>query len=219
MITKYKGIIFDLDGTLFDSMFAWKSLPSMFLREKNIPAEENIDQKLNELSMQEGANYLIENYNLEMTVDEVLEGVIACMANFYKNDVTFKPFAREFLDYCKENGIKMCIATASDRKLIHPALKRLEIYDYFCDILTCRELDTTKREALIYEKSLEKLGTKKCETLVFEDALYAIKTAISADFHVVSIFDESFASDENEIIKLSKMHIKAYDELLKKDND
>jgi HAD superfamily hydrolase (TIGR01509 family) len=111
------------------------------------------------------------------------------IARAYKHEVLLKPGVFDFLSALKRNGIRMILATATDRHLMEPALHRNRIYGFFEEIFTCREVGEGKETPLIYHRALEFLGLTKDEVWVFEDAHYAVKTAGEAGFRVAAIAD------------------------------
>jgi len=122
------------------------------------------------------------------------------MCDFYKNDVKLKDGVVQVLELLNNRGVKMCIATATDRWLFEPALERFDLNKYFKCIFTCTEEKTSKANPDIYIRAADYLETEINETLVVEDALYAMKTAKKAGFIVTGIYDKS-ADDEQDEIK------------------
>lgn len=185
-----KGAIFDMDGTLLDSMPAWRSTASRYVKSLGMVPQKGLDENIRHKSMAEAAEYINMHHKLRKTPREIQAGVIDAMAQFYENEVECKPGVEEFLHQLKEQGVKLCIATATDRPLVNLALERTKIAHYFDAIFTCSEVGRGKAAPDIYEQALAFLGTKKEETYVFEDACYAAVTARKADFPVVAIYDK-----------------------------
>lgn len=208
-----KAIIFDADGTLLDSMDIWTEIGTRFLLSKGINIKEELAREISTLSYEQAAEYYIKHFDSTATVEDIRNGVNALVRNFYFDEVVLKDGVKEFLSYLKSLGIKMCVATATDRFLIEAALKRNGILSYFEDVLTCEEVGAGKNEPIIYEKALELLGTDKSDTLVFEDAHYAIVTAKKAGFKIVAIQDDAEKRHEEKIKTLSDVYITSYSEL------
>lgn len=208
-----KAIIFDADGTLLDSMDIWTEIGTRFLLSKGINIKEELAREISTLSYEQAAEYYIKHFDNTATVEDIRNGVNALVRNFYFDEVVLKDGVKEFLSYLKSLGIKMCVATATDRFLIEAALKRNGILSYFEDVLTCEEVGAGKNEPIIYEKALELLGTDKSDTLVFEDAHYAIVTAKKAGFKIVAIQDDAEKRHEEKIKALSDVYITSYSEL------
>lgn len=192
---KITGAIFDLDGTLLDSMFIWDNVGEQYLLSLGIRSKKNINEILKNMSLAQGAAYIQRAYGVEKTREEIMAGVNAIVEHFYTAEVQLKDGAAEFVRYLAENGVKMCIATATDEYLVEAALDRLGIRKYFSDIFTCNGVGHGKDEPHIYEAACRRLGTSKENTLVFEDAVYAIQTAKAAGFPVAGVCD---AAEENQ---------------------
>jgi len=192
----FKGAIFDLDGTLLDSMRVWDTIGEDYLLSINIEPKEDLNAVFKSMSMYEAATYYIENYNVPYSHEEIISAVNKLIENFYLNEVTLKPYAKEFLEFLHKKKIKMCIATAGDENLMKETLKRLDILDFFSEIFTCESLNTNKRNALIYEVALKHLNLKKEEVLVFEDAFHAIKTAKENGFKTAAIYEKREENSE-----------------------
>ena len=185
-----KGAIFDLDGTLLDSMWIWDTIGETYLLSLGITPKEDINALFRTFSLTQAAEYYIKNYNVRLSVEQIMEGVNKIVEEYYFNTVQLKNGVKEFLQILRKNNVKMCIATVTDRYQVEAALKRIGIKDYFTDILTCREIGHGKNQPIIYREALKKLGTKKSNTLVFEDAFYALKTASDDGFLTVGIYDK-----------------------------
>lgn len=198
-----RGAIFDVDGTLLDSMKIWKDVGARYLKKIGVTPEENLGHILYPMSLEEGTAYLKKRYNLPYTADEIRDGTLQVIADFYKNDAESKNGMKSIIESYNANGIKMIVATTSSKPFVQAALERLGILQYFCGILTATELNTNKREPLIYRKAAEILGSEPEETAVYEDMIEAIKTAKNAGFYVIGIYDDTNKDDWEEIKKIA----------------
>lgn len=206
---KLAGAIFDFDGTLFDSMSIWDTVGEDYLRSLGRPPEEGLRNILKPLSLAQSARYLKERYSLPLSEAQIMESVNKTVENFYFHTVQPKPGVPEFLEQLRRQGVKMCIATATDRYQVEAALKRCGLDGYFCEIFTCTGVGHGKDEPDIYEAALAYLGTAKSETLVFEDALHAIRTAKKAGFSVAAVFD-THEPNQKEIQALADFFLKSF---------
>lgn len=202
-----KGAIFDVDGTLLDSMGIWENLAERYLLGKNIQPEEKLSQKLAAFSLEESAEYLKETYALPESPEIVKRDVMNVVADFYRYEVSLKPGARELLEKLKMQNISMCVATTGDKKLVRAAFKRLGIDTCFQNVFTCTELGTTKREPYIFEKAAESMGCRPEETVVFEDALHALESAASAGFVTAAVAERANERDAEKIRVLADCYL------------
>lgn len=191
---KIDGAIFDLDGTLLDSMFIWDTIGEDYLLSRRIEPRENLNQKFKNMSLYQAACYYQSEYGLKESTDEIIDGVNRMIEQLYVEVVQPKPGIPAFLAALYERGVKMCIATATDRHLVEAALSRCGLLDYFSEIFTCTSVGKGKDEADIYETAHNFLGTPRESTWVFEDALYAVMTAKKAGFPVAGVYDKSEAN-------------------------
>lgn len=186
-----KGVVFDVDGTLLNSMPVWENLGELYLKSLGIAAEKNLRNILFEMSMEEGAAYLIETYGLALTVAQVVSGLNRRVEEFYKDKVPLKEGVRQYLDEFKARKIPMAIATSGDRKNTEAALKRLGVASYFQGVFTCAEIGSSKSQPDIYLAAALQMDTEPENTWVFEDAYHAVLTAKKAGFKTVAVYDRA----------------------------
>lgn len=209
---KLSGAILDLDGTLIDSMGIWKGLGERYLRRKGYTSVPDQYELLKPMSLAQSAQYFRQEYQLADSEDAIIAQMIALIENEYRDMIPMKNHVEPFLRKLKACNIKMCIATATDRPLVEAVLGRLKIGEYFCGIFTCTEVGFGKDRPDIYRRALELLQTAKGETVVFEDALHAIKTAKAAGFLVAAVFDKSADADKAEIRSTADWYLNSFDE-------
>ncbi|MGN0486322.1 MAG: HAD family hydrolase [Acutalibacteraceae bacterium] len=184
-----KGAIFDLDGTLLDSMFVWDTVGETYLRSLGYEPQEDINEKFRSFSLRQAAGYYRSVYGVTLTEEEIMAGINQAVEKQYLYEVEAKTGIPEFLKALSDAGVKMCVATATDHYLVEAALKRLGLDGYFSEIFTCTEVGAGKQEPLIYREALRHLGTDKDKTVVFEDALYALQTAKNDGFLTAAVYD------------------------------
>jgi len=195
------GVIFDMDGTLIDSLGAWDGIAVKYLRSRGIEPPPDIDKELIPLSLLEGAALLKERFNLPGTPEEILADAVAPVRQRYLTDIPLKKGVRELLENLQAQGIKMCVATASDKEFTLAVFKRLDILKYFEFVITCDEVGAGKRTPKVYDVALEKLGTEKARTLVVEDAPHAVQTAHRAGYPTLAIADPYYSVEKEEIAR------------------
>ena len=192
-----KGAIFDFDGTLVDSMFIWDTIGEDYLRSLGKEPHEDLKETFMTLTLEEASEYYRTHYGVTLSVKEIVDGVNAMVEGIYRTRVALKQGVADFLAQLKENGTRMCIATVTDRYLVEETLDRLGILQYFSEIFTCAEVGYGKDKPIIYRKALEHLGTMKNETYVFEDSLFALKTAKADGFTTVGVYDRHENRQDN----------------------
>jgi len=202
-----KGAIFDLDGTILDSMPIWHNTAEMFLSSMGIEAEPGLNRMMFSMSMKEGAEFLRDRYGLDMDSDEILTGINQTIENFYYYQVQLKDGVGQFLKDMKQAGIKMVVATASERHIVERALKRLNVLDRFDRVFTCTEIGAGKTRPDIYLAAARFMDTLPYDTWVFEDALYAIRTAKNAGFRTVGVYDAFSREDMEEIQSICDIYL------------
>ena len=201
-----KGAIFDLDGTLLDSMFIWDTIGEEYLRALGKEPHEDLKETFMTLTLEEAAVYYRENYGVTLSVGEIVDGVNAMVEQTYRTKVTLKPGIAEYLAWLKENGVRMCVATVTDRYLVEETLERLGVRHYFSEIFTCAEVGFGKDKPVIYQKALEHLGTEKSDTYVFEDLPFALNMAKTDGFPTVGVYDRHEAH-QDELKELADYYI------------
>ena len=204
-----KGAIFDLDGTLFDSMFIWDTIGEIYLRSIGYEPKENLNETFKTMSLYNAACYYQSEYGVTLSVDEIMDGVNKMVEKYYMHEVLLKKGVAEFLEKLHTMGVKMCIATATDKYLVEAALERCNVDKYFSEIFTCTSVGASKDEPVIYREALNHLGTEKKDTYIFEDAIYAVKTAKKDGFITVGIYDSHEECSE-EVKKLCDCFIDDY---------
>lgn len=209
-----KGVIFDLDGTLVDSMMIWGDVAIEYLKSHGATPRDSIRSDLRSTNSVEEAKHYIEHYGINLPVDEVVRGRNNIMLKHYESDVKLKAGVRDVLEALKKRGVRLCIATATERNLAEPAMRAHGIDGYFEHIFTCSEEETSKKYPDIYIKAAKFLGTAPHETLVVEDALYASKTAKNAGFTVAGVYDIVSDDIQDELKAVCDYYFVTMDEML-----
>ena len=207
-----QGMIFDLDGTLLDSMFIWDTAGEVYLRSVGVEPHENLKTILKSMSLLQSAEYVREHYDVPLSVDEIMSGVNRTVENYYFHTVEPKPGVIEWLKELSEKNIKMCIATATERYQAEAALERCDMRQYFSEIFTCTEIGSGKDQPFIFRKAMEHLGGDRSNTAVAEDAFHALQTAKSDGFKTVAIYD-SFESRQEQIKNMADVYLPSYSDL------
>lgn len=207
-----KGAIFDADGTLLNSMPIWENLGELYLKSLGIEAKKGLGDVLFTMSMEQGAEYMIKEYHLELTAQQVMDGVNKEIEEYYAKRVPLKEGVRVFLEGFREQHIPMVVATTGDRKNLEAALNRLKVRNLFEGILTCTELETDKNKPDIYLTAALQMDCDPDEVLVFEDAYHAIRTAKKAGFLTVAVYDRANDRKLGKIWNTADVYLPEFDD-------
>lgn len=209
-----KGIIFDLDGTLIDSMKIWYDVDRNFLREHGVtdpPAD--VSEKVKKMTVDKSSQYFIDRFHLNVTKEYVIKRIEDMVREEYEKNIPLKPCVNETLDMLDEKGIPYGVATATYKALAEAVMKRCGIWDRFSFVLTDVEYPRGKKYPDIFIGGAERLGCSPAETLVIEDSLHCIETAKSAGLLTAGIYDESAEPDRQRIMETADYYFQSLDEL------
>ncbi len=204
---KLKGAIFDLDGTLLDSMPFWETVGTRYLVDRGLPIPEDLPMRLKTMTLPEAAAYYRADFGIEESVEIICDQINDMIEEDYRSRAPLKAGVRGVLDDLRDRGIPMCIATATDHALVDLAVKRLGIADYFSFIVTCGDLHTSKNKPFIFDECARRLGTQREQTVVFEDSLHCIETASGAGYPVIGVYDASASSEVEQIKPLCRQYL------------
>ena len=204
--------IFDMDGTLIDSMVFWKNLATEYLSSKGVKQiPEEILEQIKPMTMSESAALFQQEFGL--TGDPEAE-MNAMMDEHYRENIPLKPGVREYLQMLHNKGVRMCVASATAAHLMEACLTRLGVRDYFEFLISCETVGAGKRSPLVYQESAKRLTAAPAEIAVYEDALYALQTAKSAGYYVVGVYDDSAAKNWQTIEGIADEVILNWEEIV-----
>ena len=202
-----KGVIFDVDGVLLDSLEIWTDLGARYLISIGKSPEEGLADILFSMSMEQGAEYLKENYAIDSSTEEIVNGLRNMLRDFYYYEVQAEPGAEQLLRAISEAGISITAATSSPREHIEKALERNGLLGYISRMFTNSEVGKSKHFPDIYDAAAADMHTAPEETAVFEDSLYALRTAAAAGYHTVGVADCKGEPDQDGLKAAADIYI------------
>lgn len=202
-----RGAIFDLDGTLTDSMYIWQKAPVDLMRRYGGDPPEDLARDLKEMGRREAAEYLRSRFALSTTPEELMDTLNDLVTEEYRSRVPLKPGADRLLARLADSGISCCIATASEAFQARSAMERLGLWPHFRFAVSCVQYGGKTRPD-IYLEAARRLGTVPAETVVFEDALHAARTAYEAGFRVCGVWDVSAEEDQAALKALADWYVR-----------
>lgn len=209
---KITGAIFDFDGTLFDSMQIWRGIRERYFAHHGLVLTAEDDAAFAGLHLQETLALANEKFNLGMTSQELFNDFFGFIEQCYMAQATPKNDIIEFLEKLKSKGVRMGIATATSEGALRPLLEKYGMLGYFSEILSVYTVGASKNQPKVYDAVRESLGTAKETTWIFEDALYAAKTAKANGYNLVGIFDPT-EPDAEGLKSISDVYIYNYCEI------
>lgn len=213
MLEKIQAVIFDMDGTLIDSMWMWRNIDIEYLGRFGIPLPETLQREIEGMSFSETAAYFKERFQIPDTIDEIKNDWNQMAWEKYEKEVPVKEGVFEFLKYLKERGVKTGIATSNSAELAQMVLEKRGLTPYFDAVHTSCEVKRGKPYPDIYEFVAEKLGVQPEHCLVFEDVMHGILAGKAANMKVCAIYDEYSKEQDEEKKRTADYYIQSFCDL------
>lgn len=210
ILDKFDAFIFDLDGTLVDSMWMWKNIDIEYLARFNIPYEENLQSKIEGMSFTETAIYFKEYFKIEDSIEKIKEDWNEMAYDKYSNDVSLKNGVYVFLEYLKGLNKKMGIATSNSKELTLACINSLKISDFFDCIVTGTDIKKGKPAPDIYLENARLLNVSPDKCLVFEDIPVGLLAGRNAGMSTCSVYDEYSKNVLEKKLELSDYNVIDY---------
>jgi len=209
-----QAVIFDLDGTLIDSMGLWVIIDQEFLSRRGITMPDDYVQTVKTMSFADSSRYTIERFALSDTADMVIQEWMDMAVFAYANKVPLKPGVLSYLQFLQKNRIKIGLATTNTVLLYEPVLRNNGVYDYFSSFTTIKEVSKDKGHPDIYLLAARKLGADSRSCMVFEDTLLGVTGAKKAQMKVIGVFDAHSAADKEQIMEQADIYIYAFEQMM-----
>lgn len=209
-----EAVIFDLDGSMVDSMWIWKNIDIEYLGKFGIPLPENLQSCIEGMSFSETAAYFKDRFQLPDTLDEIKADWNRMARDKYAFEVPVKEGVAELLEYCKENGIKVGIATSNSRELVGALVSAHRLEPYFDCIMTACDVSKGKPAPDIYLAVAEALSVSPENCLVFEDIIPGIQAGLSAGMKVCAVYDKYSEHQDEEKRRMADYYTYHFRELM-----
>lgn len=215
MYKDIKAVIFDVDGTLVDSMWIWRRVDIEFLGKRGIPLPEKLQSEIEGMSFSETAIYFKAKFDLRETLEEIKAEWNEMAEDYYKRHIRLKGGVKEFLELLHNKGLTMGIATSNSRELVDHMLANHGIRQYFSKIRTSCEVEKGKPHPDVYLKVAEDMGIVPDDCLVFEDTLAGVMAAKSAGMKVFAVADEISFESKDKLVEMTEGYIHSFEEVMK----
>ena len=213
-LSEIKGVIFDLDGTLVDSMWMWKAIDIEYLGKRGLDCPEDLQKKIEGMSFSETAVYFKERFHLPDSLEEIKAEWTRMSLDKYEHQVPLKPGAGRFLRFLKDHNIPMGIATSNGQAMVDGVLDALKIRPFFDSVATACEVKAGKPAPDIYLYVAGKLGVKPEDCLAFEDVPAGIQAGKAAGMRVIAMADEFSRAMEEEKRRLADFWADDFDQVI-----
>lgn len=214
-INTFDVAIFDMDGTIMDSLGIWEKIDNAFLYERRgIAVPEDYVHEIAAMSFSEIANYTKKRFNLPDAPEELMQEWTEMAKDEYAHNVPLKPYVKEYMEFLKEKGKKIVLCTSSPEYFFKPALKNNGIYDLFDGFANTCEAGVGKESPEVYLLAAKRAEAPPEKCMVFEDIINGVRTAKKAGMQTCGVYDERNASRQEELRAICDEYITSFEELL-----
>lgn len=207
------GVIFDCDGTLVDSMEAWHEVDRRLCAEAGIALTPQDADAITTMSLEEASAYLHEQCGLGESTEAVMAMIFDRMRAFYANEVEARPGALAFVRALHERGVPMAVASSTSPDMLRTCLDRCGFTPFLQAIVSVDDLNTSKREPIVYDHARSFLGTDRAHTWGFEDAAYALDTLRDAGYCTTAIYDNDISGTREALRERSDIYFEDFTQL------
>lgn len=214
MLRDIEAVLFDLDGSLVDSMWIWREIDIAYLDKFGIPLPENLQAQIEGMSFSETAEYFKTRFQIPDSIDQIKEDWNRMAWDQYTYHVPLKEGARAFVEYCRNAGIRLGIATSNSRALVENVIKVHGLFGSFDCIVTACDVEKGKPAPDVYLEAAKKCGVRPEKCLVFEDIIPGIMAGKAAGMKVCAVRDEYSLDQDEEKKRLSDFYITDYSDIM-----
>ncbi len=213
-IESIKLFLFDLDGTILDSLKIWNDIDLLFFKNHNLIMGEDYHIAIAPLTLEETATYTKNTYKLDIDEEQIMKEWSDLAIKEYAENVNLKKGVKEFLDYLKNKNVHLAIATSCNEEMFKPCLERYGIVSYFEHFYTSQNLKINKSNTNFFKEILNEYKIEPDQILFFEDSLASMKCAKSLGFNVVAVMDKKWEKQKEEIIASSDDQIEDFSQFI-----
>lgn len=213
-IENIKLFLFDLDGTILDSLEIWNDIDLLFFKKHNLIMGEDYHIAIAPLTLEETATYTKNTYKLDIDEEQIMKEWSDLAIKEYAENVNLKKGVKEFLDYLKNKNVHLAIATSCNEEMFKPCLERYGIVSYFEHFYTSQNLKINKSNTNFFKEILNEYKIEPDQILFFEDSLASMKCAKSLGFNVVAVMDKKWEKQKEEIIASSDDQIEDFSQFI-----
>lgn len=207
------GVIFDCDGTLIDSMDAWRNLEGELGHRAGVELTAEDRQTLCTLNIPESAQYFHERFGLGASSEQVVGMMDEIMLDYYGNRAVARPGALEFIDGLARHDVAMSVASSSPKPYLQAGLACAEIAPFLAAVVSVEDVNSNKRNPKVYDHTRDLMGTTTKLTWGFEDAIYAVRTLARAGYGTVGVYDHDLSGTWDELSSEADLAIRSFEDL------
>lgn len=203
----FEAAIFDLDGTLLDSMGIWDEVDNEFLSRRGLTVPPDYVDAVSYLSLRQAAEYTITRFGLPETPEQLVQEWHGLVAHRYATQVGLLPGAREYLHALKARGVRLAVATASAKEVVVPCLEHNGILELFETVCSADEVGCGKDSPQVFQLAARRLGVAPARCVVFDDVLTALRSAKQAGMQTCGVYEANSAKYRAEIERIADRYL------------
>ena len=209
------GFIFDMDGTLMDSIHIWHEAEQIILDESGVTLNKAERDELNALTLEEAGDFFHDRFGIMDSGQAVVDAIIDYMLEFYSTRAEANPGVLDFVSALYDEGVPMCVLSSSPQSFLQAGLGKSGLEPFFEDelIISVEDLTTTKRDPETYERVCAQLGTAPADTWFFDDSWYALATARDVGLRNVGVYSSDNCGTHEELARYADLVIDDFTEL------